>query len=174
MIALAQNRRLRLDLPCTIRPVEPSDLPRLEWFGTHTQLRQMEQLNYRDVEAGFKLWLVAVANDFPAGHVKINLRVQDPTRGNPRGYIFALRVFEPFQGLGIGTLLIQSAEEVLRSRGFEFASIAVGKDNARARRLYERLGYRVYREEIGRWQYQDLEGHLHRVEEPEFLLDKRL
>ena len=174
MIAIAEHRRLHLDVPCVVRDVRAADLPALEWFGTHAHLRRMEEANYRDVEAGAKLWLVALVNDFPVGHVKINLRVEDATRGNPRGYLFALRVFEPFQGLGVGTALISSAEDVLRARGYRYASIAVGKDNPRARRLYERLGYCIYREEIGRWQYVDLEGRLHRVEEPEFLLDKRL
>ena len=174
MAAVAEHRRLRLDLDCIVRDVRASDLPRLEWFGIYAHLRRMEEANYRDVEAGTKLWLVADVNGFPVGHLKVNLRVDDPSRGNPRGYIFALRVFDPFQGLGIGTELIMAAESALRARGFRYVSIAVGKDNPRARRLYERLGYTVYREEIGRWQYVDLQGRLHRVEEPEFLMDKPL
>ncbi len=174
MTAVAEHARLRLALDCIVRDVRPSDLPLLEWFGTHAHLRRMEESNLRDVEAGAKLWLVAEVNGFPAGHLKINLRVEDPLRGNPRGYIFALRVFEPFQGLGLGTALIGAAENVLRARGFRYVSIAVGKENRRARRLYQRLGYTIYREEIGRWQYVDLEGRLHRVEEPEFLMDKPL
>ena len=174
MAAVAEHRRLRLDLDCIVRDARASDLPRLEWFGIYAHLRRMEEANYRDVEAGTKLWLVSDVNGFPVGHLKVNLRVDDPSRGNPRGYIFALRVFDPFQGLGIGTELITAAESALRGRGFRYVSIAVGKDNPRARRLYERLGYTVYREEIGRWQYVDLQGRLHRVEEPEFLMDKPL
>ena len=101
MAAVAEHRRLRLNLDCILRAVRASDLPLLEWFGTYAHLRRMEEANYRDVEAGAKLWLVADVNGFPVGHLKVNLRVDDPSRGNPRGYIFALRVFEPFQGLGI-------------------------------------------------------------------------
>jgi len=174
MTVTAETRRLHVDLECTIRPVYADDLPRLEWFGTYAHFRRLEEANYRDVEAGSKLWLVAEANRFPVGHLKINLRVEDPLRGNPRGYIFALRVFEPFQGLAIGTALVRAAEATLRARGFRYVSIAVGKDNPRARKLYERLGYSIYREEVGRWQYVDLDGRLHRMEEPEFLLDKPL
>jgi len=174
MTVTAETRRLHIDLECTIRPVRADDLPRLEWFGTYAHFRRLEEANYRDVEAGSKLWLVAEANGFLVGHLKINMRVEDPLCGNPRGYIFALRVFEPFQGLAIGTVLVRAAESMLRARGFRYVSIAVGKDNPRARRLYERLGYSVYREEIGRWQYVDLDGRLHRMEEPEFLLDKPL
>lgn len=174
MTSVAEHRRVRLSIDCIVRGVRAGDLPQLEWFGSYAHLRHMEEANLRDVEAGAKLWLVAEANGFPAGHLKINVRVEDPLRGNPRGYIFALRVFEPFQGLGIGTTLIRAAEDVLRGQRFRYVSIAVGKDNPRARRLYERLGYGIYREEVGRWQYVDLEGRLHRIEEPEFLMDKPL
>src|ERR671922_708606 len=88
MAAVAEHRRLRLDLDCIVRDVRASDLPLLEWFGIYAHLRRMEEANYRDVEAGTKLWLVAGVNGFPVGHVKVNLRVDDPSRGNPRGYIF--------------------------------------------------------------------------------------
>ena len=174
MTAVAEHRRLRLDLDCTVRDVRVTDLPALEWFGTYAHFRRLEESNYRDVEAGYKLWLVAEVNRFPAGHLKINLRVEDPLRGTPRGYIFAVRVFEPFQGLGLGTALVRAAENALRARGFRYVSIAVGKDNPRARRLYERLGYSIYREEVGHWQYVDLGGRVHRMDEPEFLMDKPL
>ncbi len=172
MTVVAEHHRLHLGIDCIVRSVRADDLPRLEWFGTYAHFRRLEEDNYRDVETGSKLWLVAEANRFPVAHLKINLRVEDPLRGNPRGYIFALRVFDPFQGLGIGTGLIEAAESVLRARGFRYVSIAVGKDNPRARRLYERLDYTVYREEIGRWQYVDLDGRLHRMQEPEYLMDK--
>ena len=174
MTMVAEHRRLRLELDCIVRDVRATDLPLLEWFGSYAQMRRMEEDNYRDVQAGAKLWLVAEVNAFPVGHLKVNLRVQDPVRGNPRGYIFALRVLDPFQGLGLGTMLIRSAERALRARGFRYASIAVAKDNPRARRLYERLGYSIYREETGRWQYVDLQGRLRRMEEPEYLMDKPL
>src|SRR5579864_6801408 len=118
MSIVADYERLHLSIDCTVRNVRAHDLPLLEWFGTHAHLRHMEEAHYRDVEAGYKLWLVAAANGFPVGHVKINLRVEDPLRGNPRGYLFALRVFEPFQGLGIGTTLIKAAEKILSARGY--------------------------------------------------------
>lgn len=174
MTVVAEQRSLRLELDCIVRDVRATDLPLLEWFGSYAHIRRMEESHFRDVQAGAKLWIVAEANGFPVGHLKVNLRVEDPQRGNPRGYLFALRVLEPFQGLGLGTVLIRAAERALRQIGYRYASIAVGKDNPRARRLYERLGYSIYREEIGRWQYVDLEGRHHNMEEPEYLMDKPL
>lgn len=174
MSTITEYRRATFALECAVRDVRAADLPVLEWYGTHSHLRQMEGTYLRDVQNGAKLWLVVESRAFPIGHLKVNLRVEDPLRGNPRGYLFALRVFEPFQRMGIGTLLVKTAESSLRVRGFRFASIAVGKDNPGARKLYERLGYRVYREEIGRWHYVDADGRTHRVEEPEFLMEKPL
>lgn len=45
------------------------------------------------------------------------------------------------RGRGIGTALARAAEELVRARGYETASLGVSSDNPSARRLYERLGY---------------------------------
>lgn len=174
MAVVAEHCRLHLDVDCLIRDARATDLASFEWFGEYAHFRHLEEANFRDVELGMKLWFVAEIRGFPAAHMKVNLHVTDPLRGHPRGYLFALRTFDPFQGIGIGTALIRVAEDALRARRFRYVSIAVGVDNHRARRLYERLGYTVYREETGRWHYVDLEGHLHQVEEPEYLMDKPL
>ena len=42
---------------------------------------------------------------------------------------------------GIGTTLAGAAEELIRARGHESASLSVSTGNPAARRLYERLGY---------------------------------
>ena len=163
---------LTLQLDCVFRDIRVTDLPELEWFGEYSHFRRLEESNYRDVKMGLKRWLIAEVNGFPIGHIKINLHVSDQERGNPRGYLFALRIIKPFQGLGIGSHLIKIAEALLRADGYRFVSIAVGMDNPRARRLYEKLGYQVYREELGRWSYTDPAGITHDVQEPEFLMDK--
>jgi ribosomal protein S18 acetylase RimI-like enzyme len=53
-----------------------------------------------------------------------------------------LQVTADQRGRGIGTALIELAEAVARDRGVPSLGLAVGDDNARARGLYERLGYR--------------------------------
>lgn len=42
---------------------------------------------------------------------------------------------------GIGSLLIDAAEQRIRARGLRRAELAVEMNNPRARALYERLGY---------------------------------
>lgn len=52
-----------------------------------------------------------------------------------------LEVLGPLWGQGIGTALIRTAEDTARQLGHRQLVLAVGVDNRRARRLYERLGY---------------------------------
>jgi hypothetical protein len=53
-------------------------------------------------------------------------------------------------------------------------TIAVAKDNPNARRLYERLGYRVFAEDAGCWSFMDPDGQWQRVTEPCYVLEKHL
>lgn len=160
-----------------LRLARSSDLPKLEWFGQYTHYRRLFQTTYEDQQQRRRLMLLAVVNDFPIGQVFIHLgdalcRPQQSSYG--RGYLYALRVLEPFRGQGIGTRLIQCAEEQILASGLRWAVIAAAKDNPGARRLYERLGYVVYSEDAGHWDYTDNEGRVQHVHEPAWLLQKRL
>lgn len=52
----------------------------------------------------------------------------------------------PFQGCGLGTLLMESAFQDLTCQGYQEISLTVTDANARAVRLYERLGFKTFRE----------------------------
>lgn len=63
-----------------------------------------------------------------------------------------VEIHEDFRSRGIGTRLISAAEEMLTDagkmptqRGYERVALAVEISNVRAERLYERLGYRIWR-----------------------------
>lgn len=163
-------------IEATVRPATRDDLPRLEWFGLYWHYRQIYEHTYRQQLCERRLMLVADVNGFPVGQVFIQfesheMRVAD---GRQRAYLYSLRVMEPFQGRGLGTQLIRAAEEAIAARGYAWATIAVAKDNAGARRLYERLGYRTFGEDDGCWSYTDPDGERHHVNEPSWLLHKRL
>ena len=79
-----------------------------------------------------------------------------------------------WQGLGVGTRLIAEAEDSLRARGFTIAVIAAAKDNPAARKLYERLGYRVFAEDPGVWQFADENGDPRMQAEPCWVMEKNL
>jgi len=120
--------------------------------------------------------LLAVFNHYPIGQVFVHLREEGFlfNAQTQRGYLYALRVMTPFQRLGLGTTLVELAEKLMQAQGLRWSSIAVAKENAGAKRLYERLGYRVYAEDEGRWSYTNQHDQLIHVHEPCWMLEKAL
>lgn len=159
-----------------IRPARRPELRLLEWFGEHRHLRLVEAAAWSHVEAGGVLFLVADVGGFPVAQLKIALVHDEDVKadGARSGYFYGLRVFGPFQRLGIGTALVAHGEGLLRERGFRWATIAVERQNADARRLYERLGYRSIREHHRSWSYVDPDGRTRLVDVDEVLLRKSL
>ncbi len=159
-----------------LRLATRADLPALEWFGQFTHYRPLFARTFEQQLQGRRLMLLAVVNEFPVGQIFIHLTDAGlpEVQCQRRGYVYALRVLEPFQGQGIGSRLILQAEDTLRERGYRWVVIAVAKTNSGARRLYERLGYVVYGDDPGRWSYVDHRGRIQRVEEPSWMLQKRL
>jgi ribosomal protein S18 acetylase RimI-like enzyme len=167
---------LTLQFEVTLRLARREDLPLLEWFGQFTHYRRLYRRTFEDQQHQRRLMLVAECNHFPIGQIFIHLSDAgrpDSSR-NYRGYLYSLRVMVPFRGHGIGTELILKAEELLIEQGYNWAVIAVAKDNPGARRLYERLGYAVYGDDPGRWRYMDHKGRIRQVTEPSWMLQKRL
>lgn len=165
-----------LQLEAVIRPVTAEDLPRLEWFGRYWRYRDIFQRTYEEQLRGRRLMLVADVNDFPVGQVFVQFDSAEArfADGRQRAYLYSLRVLEPFQRQGLGTLLIRAGEEAMLARSYSWSSIAVAKDNPGARRLYERLGYRVFDDDPGSWSYMDPAGRQHRVNEPAWVMHKQL
>ena len=64
--------------------------------------------------------------------------------------VSTISVSSDARGLGVGTRLMNAAEELARQRGKNFMSLGVIGKNEAARRLYERLGYRVTASQRGR------------------------
>lgn len=171
-----QRRTLTLDVEVVFRLAELGDLPKLEWYGQYTHFRRVFQRTYEDQLAGTRLMLLADVNDWPVGQVFVQLETYDSIWMDMRrrGYLYSLRVMDAFQKKGIGTALLREAEDILVSKRYDAVSIAAAKENPGARRLYERLGYRVISEDSGRWSYVDHEGKTRYVVEPCWILEKDL
>ena len=56
-------------------------------------------------------------------------------------YIDTLCVDPAFRGQGIGTELIQFAEQYAKENGYERISLVVEQNNTKAQKLYTKLGY---------------------------------
>jgi ribosomal protein S18 acetylase RimI-like enzyme len=161
-----------------IRPVEERDLPALEWDGVFLCFRQLFRQAYEDMRLGsrYLLMMERRPGGEMIGQVFIQWNSSDPkfADGRGRGYLYAFRVKPEYRGRGLGTRILCAAEDVLRMRGMDTASIGVEKDNPRARALYERRGYRVITDDPGRWSYIDHEGNRREVVEPAWLMEKKL
>jgi ribosomal protein S18 acetylase RimI-like enzyme len=80
------------------------------------------------------------------------------------GTLTQLAVHGALQSCGIGTLLIQAAEQRIRARGLHRAELGVEESNPRARALYDRLGYAAYSRALESWDEQAADGTIFRYE----------
>jgi len=67
----------------------------------------------------------------------------EPEAEKDEYYLSNMAVLPEFQGQGIGSRLLEYAEQAARSNGLKKCSLLVAMKNVHARRLYERFGYRV-------------------------------
>jgi GNAT superfamily N-acetyltransferase len=148
--------RFTVPLQAEIRPCTKDDLPNLEWYGLFSLHRRLIEQAYERQTRGEVLMLLAVANGFPIGQAWIDFaaRPEEPDVA----VIWAVRVYPFLQGGGIGARLLAAAERAIVGRGCTTAEIGVEKDNPRARRLYERVGYVPHRELLESFTYADWQG----------------
>jgi GNAT superfamily N-acetyltransferase len=101
---------------------------------------------FRAQESGTAEYLVAWADSEPVAYALV--RWEGPAdewmreRGVRGPYVEGLSVRSDLWSHGIGTAIMLEAEQRTAARGYAHIGLAVGRDNERARRLYERLGYR--------------------------------
>jgi ribosomal protein S18 acetylase RimI-like enzyme len=138
-----------------VRPCRAADLTDLEWFGLYSHHREIFQSAFARHLRGENIMLVAEFNNFPVGQAWVDLVKR---RAVGIGYIWAVRVFPLLRGLGIGTLLMAAAEQVVCQQGLRIAEVGVEKDNTDARRLYERLGYTLHGELREEYSYTTPDG----------------
>jgi len=106
------------------------------WSMLETGLSSMQQ--------GRSIIYILEVNDMPAasGALVLNGEDEDLAEGRSRALISNLIVDPRFQSRGFGTELLGFLEEQARQRHFNTVTIGVDASNVRARKLYERHGYR--------------------------------
>jgi ribosomal protein S18 acetylase RimI-like enzyme len=165
-----------LELPVSIRHARRADLPSLEWNEEMWGYRELFEQAYEDTLRNRRLILIADIRGYAMGRLFVQLCPGNfyYADGITRGYMYSFSVIPILQGCGIGTRLIEAAEEELVLRGFQWATIAVSVENVRAKQLYERLGYAVFRKDNSHWTYNDPDGRLREVRETCWAMKKRL
>lgn len=94
-------------------------------------------------KAGFlplATWLLAHGSS--AADLRWCGTIQGVIDGHGVGMIQNVGIVPGHRGLGLGTCLVERALAGFRARGLRAASLEVTVDNARAVRLYQRLGFR--------------------------------
>jgi ribosomal protein S18 acetylase RimI-like enzyme len=152
-----------------IRRLQKADLPILEWEGEYTRFRNVYADVFRRMQDGVAfMWGADLPEVGLIGQVfvQFNTNRAELADGYKRAYIHSFRVQPAYRRAGVGTLLMETAEADLIQRGFREVSLNVTLQNPDARRLYERLGYKIIREDPGRWWYYDENNQLQEVHEP--------
>ncbi|MER5481450.1 GNAT family N-acetyltransferase [Streptomyces sp. NPDC002734] len=150
---------ITLALELTVRDLEQADLAACGWAGTARHLAVVgEQLKRRRLGEVDYLAVCARA-DVPIAKGGVDYRAKDGV-----GTLWQLAVHPALQSCGVGTVLVQAAEQRIRDRGLRRAELGVEDGNDRARALYERLGYRAYDRLPDAWDEQAPDGTLRRHE----------
>ncbi|MEV0010879.1 GNAT family N-acetyltransferase [Streptomyces sp. NPDC047973] len=144
-------------LSLSVRDLTHADLETCGWAGSDHHLAglavQLERAGRGEVD----YLAVCSATGVPVakGGVDYMLRLG-------AGTLWQLAVHPALQSCGIGTLLVEAAEQRIRDRGLHQAELGVEDGNPRARALYERLGYVAYDRRPDSWDVQGPDGTLHR------------
>lgn len=160
-----------------IRQARREDLPAMEWEGEYSHFRRLYQEAFESAQIGHALlWVVELSGDGLVAQAFVQLvsSRKELADGVTRAYVYGFRVRPEHRRNGIGTRLMQVVEADLYRRGFRQVCLNVTRQNSDAKRLYERLGYRVVAVEEGRWSYLDDRGVRQYVHEPAWRMEKRL
>lgn len=152
-----------------MRDLTPADLESCSWAGSDHHLRgvarELERARTGDVD----YLAVCTAADIPIAKGGVDYRAIEGA-----GTLWQLAVHPALQSCGIGTVLIGAAEQRIKARGLLQAELGVEERNARARALYERLGYVAYDSRPDSWDEQAPDGTLRRYETTCTWMRKRL
>lgn len=145
-------------LPLIVRAAAPADAAAIAsvhvrtWQGAYAHVFPEEGLRALPVERREAFWhewltspphavsvFVAGAEGEVVGFVSVGASRDEEGAGE----LYAIYVLPEAWGSGAGPALMASALEALRAAGFAEATLWVLADNPRARRFYEREGWRV-------------------------------
>lgn len=171
------QRSISAVLRTIVRYAHEADLPALEWDGEYAHFRRLYQDVYHSAQRGDALlWIAELPGAGLIGQLFVQLRSArlELADGAHRAYVYGFRIKPEHRRQGLGTYMLALAESDLSRRGFRRVVLNVNRDNPDARRLYERLGYRVVGDEAGRWSYLDQYGVRQEVDEPAWRMEKEI
>ncbi|MEA4811268.1 MAG: GNAT family N-acetyltransferase [Anaerolineaceae bacterium] len=160
-----------------LKPLTQAELPGLEWDGQYIHFRKLYAQHFASTLSGTtRIWGATDSTGKVIGQVFILLYAKDKelADGQHRAYLFSFRVREEWRNQGIGSFIMDFAEEYLGSRGFSWLRLNVAQNNLKAIALYKKRGYQIIGEEAGNWRYQDHNNVWQNVHEPAWQMIKAL
>jgi ribosomal-protein-alanine N-acetyltransferase len=134
-----------------LRSFEVRDLPALHQLDQACFARGIAyskaELQYFLTHPGSSCWVAEQPNNRLVGFVVIE---RASLRGSPAGHIVTLDVDPVARRHGLGTLLMQTAEEQMKHEGAAWMTLEVAENNTAARHFYRNLGF-VTRGKIARY-----------------------
>jgi ribosomal protein S18 acetylase RimI-like enzyme len=97
------------------------------------------------VESQSHVTLIASGNGEPVGFLLLLDNLPDEVTLLPQAFVAYMAVEPGHRQAGVGTALLAAAEDEARRRGLPYMALMVTEENAPARGLYERSGYRTER-----------------------------
>lgn len=160
-----------------VREIRQDDLPALEWDGEYRHLRRVYAHAYHSHRSGqAMLWVAELAHTGIIGQIFLQLNSErlEWADGINRAHIYSFRIKPAYRGSGLGSLMLQKAEDFLIARSYRYVTLNVAKNNPEAQRLYERHGFRIVAHEAGCWTYPDDKGIWQDVVDPAWRMEKSL
>jgi len=127
------GKRTAMDSASSLRPADPASV--LANFE-----RLLEIVAQREHVA-----LIAESGGKRAGFLLLLNSLPDEVTGDDQAFVVYMAVEREARRAGIGSALLERAEDEARKRGAPYVALMVTQENAAARALYERAGYRTER-----------------------------
>jgi ribosomal protein S18 acetylase RimI-like enzyme len=145
-----------------IRPADQDDLDQLIAATDSPAVREHHRRRWAQQTTGAAAYLLAHRDGAIVGHTMLlrESKYAAVRAAHNPAEINGLHAYQ--QGRGTGTALIAAAESLAANWAYAVIGLAVELDNAGARRLYERLGYRQWDggQVIDEWTEKDADGHV--------------
>lgn len=144
----AQQLRRRIAIGAVrleVLDLEARHLPSIGWSGSRTHLENVAQQLDR-VPSGEVEYLGVFADGQPVSKGGVDFAVEPGA-----ATVWQVATHPRLEGLGLATTLVCELEARAARRGITSLRLGVEPDNARARRLYERLGYHAIGESEASW-----------------------
>ena len=129
----ALGKRTAMDSVSSLRPSDPASV-----------LANFERL-LAIVAEREHFALIAEVDGRPAGFMLMLDSLPDEVTGDDQAFVVYMAVERDARRAGIGSALLERAEDEARKRGAPYVALMVTEENAAARALYERAGYRTER-----------------------------